>query len=83
MDRLSEILLQEDCAEDLWSSVESGEMDDIIPELSRLEMEQDPIHKHKDVLAHTIAVVNKTKPDIIVRFHGTITIYFGLLQSYY
>ncbi len=67
MDRLSEILLQEDCAEDLWSSVESGEMDDIIPELSRLEMEQDPIHKHKDVLAHTIAVVNKTKPDIIVR----------------
>ena len=67
MDRLSEILLQEDCAEDLWSSVESGEMDDIIPELSRLEMEQDPIHKHKDVLAHTIAVVNKTKPDIVVR----------------
>ena len=42
-------------------------MDGIIPELSRLEMEQDPIHKHKDVLAHTIAVVNKTKPDIIVR----------------
>ena len=67
MDRLSEILLQEDCAEDLWSSVESGEMDGIIPELSRLEMEQAPIHKHKDVLAHTIAVVNKTKPDIIVR----------------
>ena len=38
MDRLSEILLEEDCAEGLWSSVESGEMDDIIPELSRLEM---------------------------------------------
>ena len=67
MDRLSEILLEEYCAEGLWSSVESGEMNEIIPELSRLEMEQDPIHKHKDVLAHTIAVVNKTKPDIVVR----------------
>ena len=39
----------------------------ILVEVLRLEMEQDPIHKHKDVLAHTIAVVNKTKPDIVVR----------------
>ena len=44
MDRLSEILLEEDCAEGLWTSVESGEMDDIIPELSRLEMELSLIH---------------------------------------
>ena len=30
-------------------------------------MEQDPIHRHKDVLAHTIAVVAKTEPEITVR----------------
>jgi poly(A) polymerase len=30
-------------------------------------MEQDPIHRHKDVLAHTIAVVAKTPDDEIVR----------------
>ena len=30
-------------------------------------VEQDPIHRHKDVLAHTIAVVGKTEPDCIVR----------------
>ena len=32
-----------------------------------LAMEQDPIHRHKDVLAHTIAVVAKTEPEITVR----------------
>ncbi len=30
-------------------------------------MEQDPIHRHKDVLAHTIAVVAKTRSDLILR----------------
>jgi poly(A) polymerase len=30
-------------------------------------MEQDPIHRHKDVLSHTIAVVAKTPDDVIVR----------------
>jgi poly(A) polymerase len=30
-------------------------------------MEQDPIHKHKDVLTHTVAVVSKTGTDLRVR----------------
>ena len=42
-------------------------MDDIAPELSLLRMEQDPIHRHKDVLAHTVAVTSKTRPDLRVR----------------
>ncbi len=29
-----------------------------------MRLEQDPIHRHKDVLAHTIAVVAKTRPDL-------------------
>ncbi|MBQ91390.1 MAG: hypothetical protein CL441_08295 [Acidimicrobiaceae bacterium] len=65
--RLSAILLEPDCAPGLWASVDSGEMDVLIPELPLLRMEQDPIHRHKDVLAHTIAVVNKTDPEITVR----------------
>jgi poly(A) polymerase len=32
-----------------------------------LALEQDPIHRHKDVLAHTIAVVEKCQPDRILR----------------
>ncbi len=32
-----------------------------------MRVEQDPIHRHKDVLAHTIAVVAKTQPRLIVR----------------
>ncbi len=66
-DRLSEILLADDVAESLWTSVDSGELDDILPEFPILRMEQDPIHKHKDVLSHTIAVVAKTGPDLILR----------------
>ena len=32
-----------------------------------MRLEQDPIHHHKDVLAHTIAVVAKTQPERLVR----------------
>ena len=66
-DRLSELLLEPDCASGLWGAIDSGEMAYLIPELPLLQMEQDPIHRHKDVLAHTIAVVAKTQPEIVVR----------------
>lgn len=45
----------------LSALVVSGLADEFIPELPALAVEQDPIHKHKDVLAHTIAVVGKTR----------------------
>jgi poly(A) polymerase len=32
-----------------------------------MQLEQDPIHRHKDVLAHTIAVVGKTSPRLRIR----------------
>ncbi len=66
-DRLSEILLSDDVADALWSATNSSELDELVPELALLQMEQDPIHKHKDVLSHTFAVVGKTSPDLIVR----------------
>ena len=51
----------------LWFLVRTGLADEFLPELPALELEQDPIHRHKDVLAHTIAVVEKTSPDKVLR----------------
>jgi len=66
-EELSAILAPEDPTDSLWSAFDSGRMDELAPELSLLRMEQDPIHRHKDVLAHTVAVVGKTKPDLRIR----------------
>jgi poly(A) polymerase len=38
-----------------------------LPELPGLRLEQDPIHQHKDVFSHTLAVVDKTSPQLILR----------------
>lgn len=64
---LSAILMADDVAGALWSAVDTGRIDELVPELPELRMEQDPIHRHKDVLSHTIAVVAKTPDDLIVR----------------
>lgn len=64
---LSAMVMDTDVAHALWAAVDSGWIDDLVPELPLLRMEQDPIHRHKDVLAHTIAVVAKTPDDEIVR----------------
>ncbi len=51
----------------LWFVVETGLASEFLPELPGLALEQDPIHRHKDVLAHTLAVVDKTSPDRVLR----------------
>ncbi|WP_298338322.1 CCA tRNA nucleotidyltransferase [Ferrimicrobium sp.] len=38
-----------------------------LPALANLRLEQDPVHHHKDVLAHTIAVVQKCSPRLRLR----------------
>ncbi len=47
--------------------VRTGLAEFFIPELPGLALEQDPIHQHKDVLAHTLAVVDKTSPTLVLR----------------
>ena len=47
--------------------IASGLADEFIPEIPALAVEQDPVHRHKDVLAHTIAVVGKTNPRLRLR----------------
>ncbi|MEM7143161.1 MAG: HDIG domain-containing metalloprotein [Actinomycetota bacterium] len=66
-DALNAILMADDVAGSLWSAVDTGRIDQLVPEFPALRMEQDPIHRHKDVLSHTIAVVAKTPADVVVR----------------
>jgi len=47
--------------------VRTGLADHFFPELPKLQLEQDPIHQHKDVLKHTWAVVDKTSPTLVLR----------------
>jgi poly(A) polymerase len=51
----------------LWFVVETGLAEEFLPELPALALEQDPVHRHKDVLAHTLAVVDRTSPDRVLR----------------
>ncbi len=46
----------------LWFIVETGLADVFLPELPHMRLENDPIHRHKDVLTHTIAVVENVRP---------------------
>jgi poly(A) polymerase len=47
--------------------VRTGLADYFVPELPKLQLEQDPVHQHKDVLKHTWAVVDKTSPSLVLR----------------
>ncbi len=66
-DELSKLLVVPDPSPGLWFLVRLGLADEFLPELPGLALEQDPIHQHKDVLAHTVAVVAKTRPELVVR----------------
>lgn len=57
-DELDRLMVVEDPSAGLWFLVDTGLADLFLPELPALRVEQDPIHRHKDVLAHTIAVVH-------------------------
>jgi poly(A) polymerase len=48
----------------LWFTIETGLADEFLPELPSMRLEQDPIHRHKDVLSHTLAVVENVRPDM-------------------
>jgi poly(A) polymerase len=64
---LDKLLVVERPGPGLWFLVDTGLAEEFLPELPALALEQDPVHRHKDVLAHTIAVVEKTSPDRILR----------------
>jgi poly(A) polymerase len=66
-DELSKLLLAPAPGDALRLIVETGLASQFLPELPGLAMEQDPHHHHKDVLAHTFAVVDKAEPELTLR----------------
>src|SRR5437899_1142186 len=72
-DELDKLIVVDDPSAGLWFLHETGLFDEFLPEIGALRLEQDPIHHHKDVLAHTIAVVGNVaakrngKPNKVVR----------------
>jgi poly(A) polymerase len=72
-DELEKLLLGRAPAKGLWLVVNTGLAEEFLPELPALALEQDPVHRHKDVLRHTIAVVERAaaldadKPDLTLR----------------
>jgi poly(A) polymerase len=66
-DELDKIVMLAVPSSALWFVVRTGLAGEFLPELPGLALEQDPIHRHKDVLAHTLAVVDKTSPQRLLR----------------
>ena len=62
-DELDKLLVVDHPAAGLLFLVDTGLADEFLPELPGMRLEQDPIHRHKDVLTHTIAVVENVTRD--------------------
>jgi poly(A) polymerase len=71
-DELSKLLVVDDPSAGLWFLADTQLSDEVLPELRAMRLEQDPIHRHKDVLAHTIAVVAKTSPRLVLRLAAVL-----------
>ena len=66
-DELNKLIVAPEPGPALGSMVEAGLVQRFLPELSELAMQQDPLQRHKDVLAHTLAVIDKTSPELTLR----------------
>jgi poly(A) polymerase len=70
---LDRLLTVEHPTAGLWFLVDTGLAAQFFPELPAMSLEQDPIHRHKDVLTHTFAVVENVRPDAHTQFDFRIT----------
>jgi poly(A) polymerase len=61
-DELDKLMTVSRPSSGLWLLVDTGLAEQFLPELPAMRLEQDPIHRHKDVLSHTIAVVENVRP---------------------
>lgn len=78
-DELDKLMVLDHPADGLWFVVDTGLADHFLPELPALRLEHDPIHRHKDVLSHTIAVVENVQPPALSG-DGTPTYDFRLTR---
>ena len=58
-DELTKTLNTDHPSKGLDLATQTGLFDLFLPELPDLQLEQDPVHRHKDVYRHTLAVVDK------------------------
>ena len=61
-DELDKLITVANPSAGLWFVIDTGLADEFLPELTAMRLEQDPIHRHKDVLTHTLAVVENVRP---------------------
>ncbi len=66
-DELCKLVVVDDPSAGLWFVCDTGLAAMFLPELPEMRVEQDPIHRHKDVLTHTIAVVAQSACRLEVR----------------
>jgi poly(A) polymerase len=79
-DELTKILNTDQPSKGLDLATQTGLCDVFLPELPALQLEQDPVHRHKDVYRHTLAVVDKIvaseprgeAPDTALRMAGLL-----------
>ena len=70
---LDKLMTADHPAPGLWFLIDTGLVDTFFPEIRMMRLEQDPIHRHKDVLTHTIAVVENVRPDAHPDFDFRLT----------
>jgi poly(A) polymerase len=61
-DELDKLMTLDHPTAGLFFLHDTGLADQFLPELPAMRLEHDPIHRHKDVLTHTIAVVENVRP---------------------
>jgi poly(A) polymerase len=72
-DEFTKLLLGRAPSPALRLATELGLAGEFLPELDQMRLEQDPIHRHKDVFAHTLAVLDNAialeggEPDLVLR----------------
>ncbi len=67
-DEFDKLMVVDHPSTGLWFCIDTGLCDQFLPELPSMKLEQDPIHRHKDVLTHTLAVVENVRPDAAPSF---------------
>lgn len=67
-DELDKLITVDHPSAGLWFAIDTGLADEFLPELPSMRLEQDPIHRHKDVLSHTLAVVENVRPEMRANF---------------
>lgn len=61
-DELDKLIVVPEPSAGLRFIVATGLAEEFLPELPGMRLEQDPIHRHKDVFSHTLAVIENVRP---------------------